>query len=327
MAQYHKSPFAAILMLLFILINPGCGKVFAQRFAVTKFTSLPNDISAFVNPVRDLNGEACAVVKIAAPDDFAFSTPLGIVKRKDKVGEIWLYLPRGSKMMTIKHPQWGVLRDFRFPSPLESRMTYELTLNLPEQDLTVKYDTIVLTKTVTDTITIKNANDIKPKVPLALHALVTVSMHTNGPSFGIMFAIMKRHGMYVHARSDLKSIGTTVATCDRDGYTDNSGIKPYYTWRTRRSNVTVTAGPTHSLSRMLNLFYGVGYGRSATAWQLAESEGGGYALNNGLTRKGIAAEAGLLIGIGRISAMASASTIKGKVWQGTIGVGIKIGKR
>lgn len=53
------------------------------------------------------------------------------MKRKDEVGEIWLYLPKGTQRLTIKHPEWGVLRDYRLGKPLESRMTYEMKLNLP----------------------------------------------------------------------------------------------------------------------------------------------------------------------------------------------------
>ena len=71
------------------------GSARSQEFTVSSFRLLPNDVSAFVNSVRDLNDEACALVKVEAPSDFAFSTPLGIVKRKDEVGEIWLYLPPG----------------------------------------------------------------------------------------------------------------------------------------------------------------------------------------------------------------------------------------
>ena len=117
---------------------------------------MPNDVSAFITPVRDLNDEPCALVKVEAPSDFAFSTPLGIVSRKDKVGEIWLYLPKGSKLLTIKHPEWGVLRDYRFSKPLESRMTYELKLKLPKPTPIIqeKHDTIVEVKTVIDTIAI-----------------------------------------------------------------------------------------------------------------------------------------------------------------------------
>lgn len=103
----------------------------AQEFAVRRFRPLPNDITAFMNPVRDLNGEACALIKVVGAADFTFSTPLGIIKRQQEVGEIWLYVPNGSRRITIRHPQWGVLRDYAFSSPLESRMTYELVLSSP----------------------------------------------------------------------------------------------------------------------------------------------------------------------------------------------------
>lgn len=77
----------------------------------SRFSPVAQRRECLYHPVRDLNDEPCALVKVEAPSDFAFSTPLGIVSRKDKVGEIWLYLPKGSKLLTIKHPEWGVLRD------------------------------------------------------------------------------------------------------------------------------------------------------------------------------------------------------------------------
>ena len=60
----------------------------AQKFSVKSVNTQKNDISAFISPVRDLNGQACALLKVEAPKDFAFSTPLGIVKRVDETGEI-----------------------------------------------------------------------------------------------------------------------------------------------------------------------------------------------------------------------------------------------
>ena len=89
----------------------------------------------------------------------------------------------------------------------------------------------------------------------------------------------------------------------------------------------MTAGAIHRLGRIVSLFEGIGYGRTATAWELAESEGGGLALNDGLTHKGLAAELGVVLSFGRISVSASAVTIAGRQWQGCIGVGINIGKR
>lgn len=85
------------LLLVPLIILAGGADAFAQRFSVSSFRQLPSDVSAFINPVRDLNDEDCGLLKVIASEDFAFSTPLGIVKREDKVGEIWLYLPRGSK--------------------------------------------------------------------------------------------------------------------------------------------------------------------------------------------------------------------------------------
>lgn len=314
----------AVVMLCFILSFPGCCKAVAQQFTVKKFTTLPNDISAFVNPVHDLNGEACAVIKIAAPEEFAFSTPLGIVKRKDEVGEIWLYLPKGSKKMTIKHPLWGVLRDYKFPNPLESRLTYEMVIETPVMVQETKHDTIVLTKTITDTITVRKQ---RPKLQLSSLTLITMAFHENGPSLGIMLALMRRNGAYIHAQTDFRSTGNTVMTCAKDGSVDGSDIKPYYTGKTRHSNYAITAGLIHRVGSVVRIFYGAGYGRSATAWQLAESEGGGFVLNKGLTYKGVSGEAGTVLTFGRLSFSASVLTVAGKQWQGTIGAGIKISKK
>ena len=91
--------FVAILFAAIVCISAQ-----AQKFAVKSFRMLPNDVSAFIEPVHDFNDEGCALVKVQGTADFVFSSPLGIVKRVDNVGEIWIYLPRGSKKITIKHP-------------------------------------------------------------------------------------------------------------------------------------------------------------------------------------------------------------------------------
>ena len=293
----------------------------AVKFKVTGFRVLSNDVSAFITPVRDLNNEACALLKVVARQDFAFSSPLGIVKRKDEVGEIWLYLPKGTRRITIKHPRWGVLRNYRLPLALESHVAYEMTISEPRIPMAYEHDTVILTKTIVDTVAVKRK---RPRLPMTFHALFTLSMHQNGPSWGVMLAAMRRHGMFVHVSSDFRSIGNTRFTCDEEGYIDDSGTIPYYTGETRHSNWTATAGAIHRLCSVLSVFEGIGYGRTATAWQLAESEGGGSALNDGLTHKGVAGELGLMATFGRINISASVLTIAGQQWQGCVGVGIKL---
>ena len=293
----------------------------AVKFKVTGFRVLSNDVSAFITPVRDLNNEACALLKVVARQDFAFSSPLGIVKRKDEVGEIWLYLPKGTRRITIKHPRWGVLRNYRLPLTLESHVAYEMTISEPRIPMAYEHDTVILTKTIVDTVAVKRK---RPRLPMTFHALFTLSMHQNGPSWGVMLAAMRRHGMFVHVSSDLRSIGETRFTCDEEGYIGDNGTMPYYTGETRHSNWTATAGVIHRLCSVLSVFEGIGYGCAATAWQLAESEGGGSALNDGLTHKGVAGELGLMATFGKINISASVITIAGRQWQGCVGVGIKL---
>ncbi len=224
-------------------------------------------------------------------------------------------------MLTLKHPLWGVLRDYKLGKPLESRMTYELKLNQPKTIIAEKHDTIIQIKTVTDTIAIPQ---VKPKMPLSIYTLATIALHQDGPSYGIFFAMMRRHGFFLHASSDFKSIGKTEGNCDKDGNIDKANDKPYYTGKTRHSNYTLTVGAIHHICKSLRIFEGIGYGRSATAWQMGESEGGGYLLNDGLTHKGVTGEVGILGSIGRLTLSASAITIAGKQWQGSIGIGIKL---
>ena len=294
-----------------------------STFTVASFRQLPTDVSAFINAVRDLNGDACALLKVVAPSDFAFSSPLGIVKRRDEVGEIWLYLPKGTKSITLKHPQWGVLRNYSLGTKLESRMTYEMRLHLPQAAIVEKHDTIVYTQTVVDTVTVA-----PPRHIMQLHAftLLTASMLTDGPSWGIMAAVMRRHGVYLHASSNLHSAKPALGSCNSDGYRDVTDSKPYYTGRTDTSEYALTLGAIHRLDHWLNIFEGVGYGSQTTSWQLADSEGGGWLRNDELTHKGVAAELGVVVNIDRLSFSASALTIAGKQWQGCIGVGICLGK-
>lgn len=267
--------------------------------------------------------EACALLKVVAPADFAFSSPLGIVERRDKVGEIWLFMPKGTKSITLKHPQWGVLRDYAFGTKLESRMTYEMRLRIPQAAVVEKHDTVVYTQTIVDTVTVAPPRRV---VPWHLYTLLTASMHTDGPSWGAMIAVMSRHGGYVHASTNLRSGKNTVGACSREGYRDGATVKPYYSGSTHTSEYAVTAGLIHRINANFNIFEGAGYAKQTTAWQLAKSEGGEWLRNDGLTHKGVAAEIGVLFTKGRLSVSASTLTIGGSQWQGCVGIGIRIGK-
>lgn len=304
----------------------------AQRFSVASFKVLPNDVSAFINPVRDLNDEDCGLIKVMASGDFAFSTPLGIVKREDKVGEIWLYVPRGTKKITLKHPVWGVMRDYLLPTRVDSHMTYELRVNEPVTNMastSVKVDTVV--STVRDTLVLTRVDTLvvapkKKPVPLRFGALTTAGYggKAENASAGILLFAMKRHGGFVHLSTNFGKIGTTRGECDKDGRI--GGNLPFYSGHTRRSAFMVNAGAIHRLSDHVAVFEGLGYGDSSLAWELAPSEGGGYVKNKYFCKHGLSFEVGAVYRYRRLAVSASVRSIKGADWFGPIGVGIILGK-
>lgn len=105
---------------------------YAQEMCVKSFSYSPTDAAASVHQVLDGNNEPCALIRVLINEpDFEFETPLGIVKQTERTGEILLYVPAGSKKITIRHPRYGVLRDYAFPPPdamLKGKHVYELVL-------------------------------------------------------------------------------------------------------------------------------------------------------------------------------------------------------
>ena len=128
-----------ILLLLFAF---GLIPSFAQNISVSSFKSLDTDLTANTAGTmeKDQNGETAALIKVVTTQTgFTFDGgALGIVKTKQTPGEVWVYIPRGSKKITIKHPQLGVLRDYFFPVAIESARTYEMVLIAGEVQTVVK---------------------------------------------------------------------------------------------------------------------------------------------------------------------------------------------
>lgn len=325
----HRITYLSALLLLLLM---GTSEAWAQRFSVASFRQLPNDVSAFIDPVRDLNDEDCGLVKVMASDDFAFSTPLGIVKRVDKVGEIWLYLPRGSKKMTIKHPELGVLRDYIFPARIDSHMTYELKIDEPVKSTAGSATAVVpVITTVTDTLVLTRVDTlvvapVKKYIPLKFNALATLSVGGKSKEVlgGVMLMALRRVGGFVHVSTDFGSIGPVDGVCGKDGEMD--GSTPFYSGRTRHSAFMINGGVAQRLSDRVAIFEGAGYSTDAVAWELAPSEGGGYVKNSYYSSKGISFEIGALVSFRRVAVSASVISIKGREWFGSVGIGITLGK-
>lgn len=327
MSGRQRTYIFLITLTLVIAVSIGSR---AQKFSVSLFRQLPNDVSAFIDPIRDLNDEDCGLIKVMASEDFVFSTPLGIVKRLDKTGEIWLYVPRGSKKITIKHPEWGVLRDYIFPTKIDSHITYELCIDEP---VSIVDNTAVkpVVTTIRDTVMVTHVDTlivvpVKIPVPFGIDALATISFGGKSKTAmgGVMLMALKRHGGFVHLASDFGKVGTTVGECDKIGAI--SGDLPFYSGKTRHSTFMINAGAAHRLSRRITIFEGLGYSDTSVAWELAPSEGGGYLKNTYYSSRGVSFETGVMMNFGRINVSASVMSCKGTEWYGSVGIGIRIGK-
>ncbi len=131
--------FAFFFLLMFTLALQ------AQQIAVKSFRQLENDLDARAHyPKEDKNGEKAAIIKIVTTETgFEFDAgSIGIVASVQKTSEIWLYVPRGSKIVTIKHPKLGLLRNYAYPQSIGAGEVYEMMLVTGKVITTIEAPTI-----------------------------------------------------------------------------------------------------------------------------------------------------------------------------------------
>lgn len=123
-------------LFLFILLSVSITALSQGDFKVIDFNLLPTDYSAASHnkPPKDNNGESAALIKIVTTEKgFTFElgsalAPIGAAQ--EKTGEIWLYVPNGTRRLTIKHKDFGVIR-YPIEIAVKSGKTYELRLKTP----------------------------------------------------------------------------------------------------------------------------------------------------------------------------------------------------
>lgn len=106
----------------------------AQDMKVIDFRLLDKDLTANTRGTlkTDQNGETAALIKIQTPEHgFSFDGGMqGIVTSEEHDGEIWVYVPRRAMKLIIQHKDYGVLRDFSYPVPIEGGKTYEMLIDI-----------------------------------------------------------------------------------------------------------------------------------------------------------------------------------------------------
>ena len=116
--------------MLFAVIST----VFAQKLTVESFKLASNDLTAQSQPRKDLNDRNCALVKVGiALDGVKFDGSI-MGEPIQKLGEYWVYMPKGVFMLQVLHKNYTPLMvnfyDYGI-GKVESGMTYILTLSKP----------------------------------------------------------------------------------------------------------------------------------------------------------------------------------------------------
>lgn len=126
--------------LLLALLLPLCFTAAAQdqEMKVELFRPLVScsDATSLEGSRRDQNGKVCALIKVVTTEKgFTFDNgALDVVDSQQKAGEIWVWIPQGSRNFTITHEDYTPIRGYEFEGYyIESGRCYELVLNTPKK--------------------------------------------------------------------------------------------------------------------------------------------------------------------------------------------------
>ena len=118
----------------------------AQSVTVSDFHLDESDPTANLQgtTVIDRNGEKCALIKIeTTKTGFTYDVGIqGVQDTKQKIGQIWVYVPHGVRRITLNHPVYAPC-EYHFPVDIERARTYVMRLSVSEnmqtQQLNINY--------------------------------------------------------------------------------------------------------------------------------------------------------------------------------------------
>ena len=261
----------------------------AQEIRVKSFQKLDRDLFARTNPRLDLNDEPCTVIRFITNgkglefEGNIIGDPLYFA------GETLIYMTKGSKRVTIKHPDYGVLR-YEFPEKLDKQSVYEIPLKLIESP------------------------DNRTRVLLMGGANVSTNLNKITPS--VMLGFVKKWGVYIKGVSDLGMNWDNASfEIDNKGY--YNGV-PVWLNDMKLERSALTVGTLFRPWKMLYMYMGGGYG-----WRNAVYEAGNdtWAKNVERSYEGYEVEGGLIFRLFGLSMMVGVQTNQFKYMELSGGVG------
>ena len=319
------------IMLLIALMLPLAGM--AQEIKIEDFQKLERDMSARTAKVKDVNGDLCALLKIETTEKgFEFSG-CNIEKTEQKTGEIWLFASPGVKFITIKHKDFGVLRNYQFPQSIESGVVYQIKLSTEAKE--VKIDTSTINKAVESKIDAKmeelnkklalleemqkQSSSQKPKRIRPVYNKETFAMlnaaYSVAPqtSFGLTFGMQKTWGWYVSVASGLKFDALGATKEDTDGTNDY-----FYDDNKTTSRLSIHGGAMYRIAKPLSIKLGVGYGVRNLAFTTQDSD----CINiPSASHSGLECSAGVHLSFGKMAFSVDVRSIGFKYSEVKLGIG------
>ena len=124
--------FRKIVLALFLMAF--ATSMQGQNFKVTDFEEYVWGTYARTHPVKDYQkNELCAVIRFTVPTRGFKFTGDGVMKQVNGAGEALVYVPKGTEKITIRHLDYGMIRDYQLPVNISSGSEYRANIILTKE--------------------------------------------------------------------------------------------------------------------------------------------------------------------------------------------------
>lgn len=171
-------------LIVFIVIFFIVSSAFSQELVVKTFRVITSDLSAQTQSRKDLNDKNCALIKVGIGlQNVQFEGNI-VGKVVNKVGEYWVYMPQGCRMLKVKHPNYSPIM-VTFANygieKLESNRTYQLTMTASSSSQTAQQQTLTLkyspssAMVLVDSKLVKGTNGVvETTLPVGQHSYMVI---------------------------------------------------------------------------------------------------------------------------------------------------------
>ncbi len=211
---------SALLLLVILILSQSGGKLHARTLTLAGVSANLTDLTASTNMRRDLNGEPCALLKVAFnKPGLAFEgNVIGDVSYS--AGEYFVYVTANTRFLKVKHQEFDPLEiDFKLTEvgPLEGKKVYMVKLQAEgEEGEPVTFIVRPAEAELMVDLKIYPTVDGRAEIPLTpgehSYAVASPGYEMQGMRFMVYADSPNRHVIELDRRKDNRTSNTTVAT-------------------------------------------------------------------------------------------------------------------